>query len=155
MFQVVTGRVKARPPAAVEKALQRGKERSISARQGMGIPSRRTRRTTMVRFSEQSLASSLMPDTGDDSPGGHDGKRAHPNDKAGAARRGRKSGANDDKPKEVTKAAKRKEQNRAAQKAFARRRRLDCRKKRLLCGRPMRAPRCDDNRYEQNDWLVG
>ncbi|WVF71546.1 hypothetical protein IAT40_006354 [Kwoniella sp. CBS 6097] len=58
-------------------------------------------------------------DSESDAPSGHEDKKAHPNDK-GSGRKGRKSAGGEGK--EPNKAARRKEQNRAAQKAFRERR---------------------------------
>ncbi|OCF36669.1 hypothetical protein I316_01264 [Kwoniella heveanensis BCC8398] len=58
-------------------------------------------------------------DSDSDAPSGHEDKKAHPNDKA-PGRKGRKSAGGEGK--EPNKAARRKEQNRAAQKAFRERR---------------------------------
>jgi AP-1-like factor len=65
----------------------------------------------------------LTIDSDSDAPTGHDGKRQHQNDKP-TKKGGRKSFAGDEERpgKEMSKAARRKEQNRAAQKAFRERR---------------------------------
>lgn len=82
-----------------------------------------------LRSSGGSLADN--PDSGSDDPNGHEDKRAHGNDKAagGAAGSGRRGGrkstggaAGDAGSKEMSKAEKRKVQNRQAQEAFRKRR---------------------------------
>ena len=65
-----------------------------------------------------------MKDSGSDLSDGHEDKRSHPNDKSTPAKKGgRKSlGVDEGKLSAKEKAARRKEQNRAAQKAFRERR---------------------------------
>ena len=77
----------------------------------------------MVSDPLRALGTILIPDSESDAPAGHEDKRQHQNDKP-TKKGGRKSGAGDEeKPgKEMSKAARRKEQNRAAQKAFRERR---------------------------------
>jgi len=76
----------------------------------------------MVSDPLRALGTILIPDSESDAPAGHEDKRQHQNDKP--KKGGRKSGAGDEERpgKEMSKAARRKEQNRAAQKAFRERR---------------------------------